>query len=565
MDDFAPTEDMTAPLRPPAQVMRLARLGANFPSRISFLRTLIRRLHTENAIIQRPIWDIDANGFGRAVYTVRLNGRAYSLVAFSQDIPQDQRSDRVIAEQWDTGFALFDGIPEIADLDRLQANVPLQEAGRCTPRELVLSRANKSVRLFNHVIDALSRGKQPDPKKINDTGYLMRTTAVYGNGKFGIADRVKIADRPELSGPFQAEMLTVWLIRGFSHDLVEHIALARAPDQAVPLAPDLKRHLGIGNATGLGMAPFLVHHPILLHNWIAARETALSRIRAHSKVGSEEFERFQQELARAVDHADSWQVDDILQQDRITQLRSDLAKLTVLVDSTSRHAPYFWEGLVHAAGSYGIEAQECLVALILEPHGAEIDYLADQMASDIEPRLEPQMSVRALMRRVRQDYSWALQVDFTDPAETAQFWYVSEEKQEPRLGDRQSEPGAELEMPLDIARQVQDLAQVLSETPATLNVAEFLLGRPDLRHIVRRVQTVARYPYGEIRDNLISDRCRPIDLLRCKLGFFGATKFDPKSDRWTRVTLFQGAPLRDEIIDCDPDAWGFATMPQQSA
>ncbi len=144
------------------------------------------------------------------------------------------------------------------------------------------------------------------------------------------------------------------------------------------------------------------------------------------------------------------------------------------------------------------------------------------------------------------------------------FWYVSEEKQEPRLGDRQSEPGAELEMPLDIARQVQDLAQVLSETPATLNVAEFLLGRPDLRHIVRRVQTVARYPYGEIRDNLISDRCRPIDLLRCKLGFFVATKFDPKSDRWTRVTLFQGAPLRDEIVDCDPDAWGFATIPHQS-
>ena len=27
-------------------------------------------------------------------------------------------------------------------------------------------------------------------------GYLMRTTAVYGNGKFGIADRTNFADRP---------------------------------------------------------------------------------------------------------------------------------------------------------------------------------------------------------------------------------------------------------------------------------------------------------------------------------------------------------------------------------
>ena len=55
----------------------------------------------------------------------------------------------------------------------------------------------------------------------------MRTTAVYGSGKFGAADRLTIADRDELSGPFQAEMLSVWLTRAFSLDLVEHIAAMR--------------------------------------------------------------------------------------------------------------------------------------------------------------------------------------------------------------------------------------------------------------------------------------------------------------------------------------------------
>lgn len=36
-------------------------------------------------------------------------------------------------------------------------------------------------------------------------------------------------------------------------------------------------------------------------------------------------------------------------------------------------------------------------------------------------------------------------------------------------------------------------------------------------------------------------------LLRCKLAFFGAGKFDPKSSRWVRITLFQSAPLVSEI------------------
>ena len=42
------------------------------------------------------------------------------------------RSDRVIAQAWDATFALFDGEPTAQDLDRLQSNVPHQEAGRVT-------------------------------------------------------------------------------------------------------------------------------------------------------------------------------------------------------------------------------------------------------------------------------------------------------------------------------------------------------------------------------------------------------------------------------------------------
>ncbi|MDH3263730.1 MAG: hypothetical protein OEM24_07005, partial [Paracoccaceae bacterium] len=311
-----------APLRPPSEVMRLARMGAFFPTRISFMRSLLRLLGAEGGRIERPLWEIDADGYGRAVYTVQLGGAPLSLVAFSTQLAPELRTDRVIAEAWDASFVLFDGRPSADDLARLKENAPRQEAGRFGASDLVLSRANKSVRMFEHVVSRLAEGRQPDPGLIRSVGYLMRTTAVYGNGKFGIADRGRIAGRPNLSAPFRAEMLAVWLIREFTHDLAEHVARARNPGASV-LAPQLRRHLGIGNATGLGMAPFLVSHPVLLNNWMMARETALARVRALPAASAAEIARVQALFARATAHVHEWSVEDARQMARIEVLQRE--------------------------------------------------------------------------------------------------------------------------------------------------------------------------------------------------------------------------------------------------
>ena len=436
-----------APPRPPEEVMRLSRMGAFFPTRLSFMRVLLRRLARERAAVRRTVWEMDAQGYGRAVYTVAVGGRDYSLVAFSTRLAPEHRTDRVIAEAWDASFVLFDGRPTPADLDRLERNAPRQEAGRFGPSELVLSRANRSVRLFDHVVEALHAGQQPDPAELARVGYLMRTTAVYGNGKFGIADRGRFADRPGLDGPFAAEMLAVWLIRGFTLDLAEHRGGAA-------LDPALKRGLGVGNSTGLGMAPFLVNHPALIHRWMEARETALARVRAVARC-----EHDMDALAgRVTRHLDGWNVDDARQNARIAVLRREWAELREGFDWS---APHPFDAAIRAAQNMSEEAQELVAAFVIEPHGALVDDLAGTMAALPEPSLDPAMRVRALRDLVRRDWSWALVVDFADPRETRRFWYVSEEKLEPRLGDRHGEPGAERESPLDIARQVQVLARDL--------------------------------------------------------------------------------------------------------
>ncbi len=520
-------------------------MGAAFPTRLSFLPTLLRRLHGEGAQVTRPVWEIDANGYGHAVYSVDLGGHTYSLVAVSSHLPDEARTDRVIAEAWDTAYVLYDGIPGASEIARICAAAPRQEAARYTDRDLVLSRANKSVRLFAHVVDSLRAGRQPDATRIRDTGYLMRTTAVYGNGKFGIADRTRIAERPGLSGPFMAEMLTVWLIRGFTHDLAEHLGGA-------PLDRQLKRHLGIGNATGLGMAPFLVSHPLLLDAWMQVRETALARVRALPDLTQAEIARLRALADRVARHLAEWHVPDEAAQNDIATLRREWPDFARHLDDMTLTGEEPVNTLWEAAQSGSTALQELVAAFLIEPFGSLVDGLTDCMATPFTPQIDPAMPLADLHEALLRDWGWALSTDFTNPAQEAQFWYVSEAKLEPRLGLRHEEPGADMESPLDIARQVQAMARALETHDGDL--MGFLRAHPEHRAALRRVQTLMRHPYAEIRDNLIADTCRPIDMLRCKLAFFGAAKFDPKSDRWTRITLAQGAPLFDEL-DCAPDWW----------
>lgn len=532
-------------LRPPAQVMRLARLGCAHPMRLSFLRVLLRRVQREGWVFDRPLWQVDARGVGRAVYRARGPQRSYCLVAFAHDLPDEMRSDRVIATAWDATFALFDGEPTEADLDRLAANVPLQEAGRITAAELTLSRANRSVRLFAHVVERLAAGRQPDAAEIEAVGYLMRTTAVYGSGKFGAADRDRIADRPELAAPFQAEMLTVWLIREFTFDIAEHLARAQGGDRAVRLDPALRRRLGVGNSTGLGMAPFLVKHPNLLNNWIAARETALARVRALASATPESVLALRRALAEAQQNAAAWQSSHDLQVPKLADLRADLDRIADWLRGWPGREPHPWDAFWRRAeAELTLEGQEALVSLLIEPHGALVDDLADTMGADEAAlaRLDGAMRLAELVALLARNYAWALEIDFADPANQARFWYVSEEKLEPRIGKRFAEPGAALEQPLCIARMANELHRALRDLPEDMTLAAFLLQNPQHRAMARRVQMTRAAPYAEIRDNLIAADVLPIDMMRCKLAFFGASHFDPRSDKWVRISLFQGEP-----------------------
>ncbi|MCB1809953.1 MAG: hypothetical protein KDJ99_33710, partial [Candidatus Competibacteraceae bacterium] len=204
-------------------------------------------------------------------------------------------------------------------------------------------------------------------------------------------------------------------------------------------------------------------------------------------------------------------------------------------------------------------------SLMIEPYGELVDELADTMADPEMPVFNPTLQLAALCTLIEQYYDWALALDFTQPDAEHFFWYRSQEKEEPRLGERHQEPGADKEMRLGIARDVQQLYQELTAADPTESVAVFLLRQPRWRYLIRRLQLVAKHPYAEIRDNLLAADCLAVDLLRCKLSFFGAVKFDPRSDRWTRITMYQGAPCFAELKPDNADAWVLPVLSEDSA
>ena len=544
---------MNVKLRDPNIIMKLSRLGSFHQSKLSFLRSFLREFKDWD--YKRDLFDLDKNGFGTAVYSFKKKDRVYSLVCFANEIKDDERSDRVIATKWDAAFTLHDGVPLKKDIERLKNEVPKQEIGRLSYKELTLSRANKSVRVFNHVVESLSNGNQPNLDLLEKVGYLYRTTAVYGSGKFGLADRFRIKNREEINGPFRLEMMLVYLVRQFTFDQVNHIAKKMNPKSAAELDLKICKNLGIGNSTGLGMAPFIVNHPTLLNNWILSRETALKKIREIKKVELKDSNLFKECVRNSIKNITTWNTESEYQLVKIKDLLKDVRRFINFVENgLNFNEDYpFNEIYLWLEKETCEECIEYIVSIMMEPFSDIIQPLINEMSSDEERyfNIPSERTVEELKSILERKYSNILAINFEKEENYKKFWFISKNKEEPRLADRFEEEGSDLEQPLAIARDIKQLYNQLIQSKNNLTIDKFLIENSHLRHVVRRAFIIEKFPYSEIQDNTISEKIVPIDMLRLKLSFFGALKFDPRSDKWLRICMFQGAPLPSELKNYD--------------
>ena len=535
------------------------------------MRTLVRRMVVENWQVSSSVFDLDEQGYGTVVYQIEAKYGTFSYVLFSHYLDPENRNDRVIADQWDLTMALCEGTVDTEQLDFLRNNVPKQEAGRVDSRVLVLSRANRSARTFEYVVNELANGHQPNVDVIAEVGYLYRTTAAYGSGKLGMADWEKVRTKHrDFARPFAAEMFTCYMLRHFSMQQADYLAAQRAPNSAVFLHEDIKRYIGIGNSTGLGMAPFLINHPLLINQWIEMRETALATVVAASESGVDEATLARLDVAaqRVIQHLGEIVTADERQNNANLLLREELQLLHLWLEEQGAvlaSNQYVWASLTqYAEQHWHIETQEVINTLLIELYPELVDGFEEQMGVEESHQITPEMPVADLIEIIEDKYEWALAIDFSKHESTGAFWYRSQEKMEPRLGQTNIDMGMEKEMSLAVGRLVRecyDQIDSYNQARGQQNVAHFIMQNPTYSGIVARIQTMAQSHYGDIRENLVHADVLPIHLLRCKLSFFGVSKFDPRSRLWVRNTMFQGAPLISDFGKPFVDDWQFPIKP----
>lgn len=568
-----PTERLTelqALAREAAFALDPADLGAARATRHSFARSLLRTAAANRWSVTSERWDVDNDGRGTIVRRVNFGSdQSVRLVAFLTVVEEAERTDRVIATTWDLTAALCSGPVDDDRLDRMRQEVTAQEGGRADAGTLVWARANRSARFFDHVVDRLASGQQPDATVIGDDAYLMRSTAFYGNGKWGLVDFGDYDLADPLAVPYRAQMLAAWLLRELSLDLVDHCANRRDPN-AVSLDHHWRRFFGLGNATGLGMVPYVINHPQVLDAWVAVRELPLANaLGTRWLPDSAEAARVVALLDRAVNHfserpllATKPYISGPSLAAGLTPIAAKARRLTE-PDCSSRPDSISLARVLHEhAVEIGVEIRTIVDSILVEVDDSLDEHIELLLRCDERPPSDLATSCGELRVVLHRSYRWVEDFDFSNPAASARFWFSSADSQEPRRGRRATDPGTSVEHAVDVARRISDLAEALQEQPDDRLAVEFLLDHPAMRWAVDRVLACGRLCYGEARVNPLGEDFLPLDLQRFQLAAYGMENFSPQSTDWLRVTLFSGAPLAQEIALGVDDDWLFASKPE---
>jgi hypothetical protein len=558
-----------AALRPADVVLAPADLGGARATRHSFSRSLVRRAVASRWDITLGRADLDEDGRGVVVFDVRAGEHRWSFVAFSQTIDESDREDRVVASSWDVTAALVDGAVDDHDLARLRPEVTRQEQGRADERTLIWTRANRSGRFFDYVVDRLADGLQPEPDVFGLSPYLLRSTAFYSNGKFGLADFERFEHGHPFAVPYRAHMLSAWLLRELGYELAERCAAARN-DSAARLDGDWRRYFGLGNATGLGMVPYVVNHPEVLDAWIRLRELPLAAVvaRTADRTGPD-VPRVRTLLERASRYLAEQGDTEPTPYASGAELAAGLRPIQDLLTEYATHGTMGgaietqpWRHLHVVAAAAGPEVRG-VVASVLTELADELDDVVEAGLTCQERRdIDPRMRCGELRGLIDADYGWLRGIDFTDPTQTERFWYSSANNEEPRRAYAGVDPGEPVQHAVDVARAVHALGRDLADVDAATSVGEFLLFRPRHRGAVARVQSVRGLEYAELHANLLAGDFLPLHVQRLQLAVYGMDNYNPQSTDWLRVTLFSGAPRVADLVDgTADDDWSFTPRP----
>lgn len=565
----------SAPSRPPqprspAVLMRPERLAALQPSRLSLTRAFMRRAIEERWDFKQLAFDIDARSRGTALYRIDANGATFDFPLTSFEYREEGRTGRIIGRAWDMMGGLIDGAASPEQIAQTRRELPKLYEGRATADTLTWARANRSSRVFEHALEALSEGRQPDMETLAQVCYLMRNTGIDGNGTFGTRSFRALPGTHPLRQSLSAQMTSAYLMRVFAVDLVNHLARLRSK-HAVELAPEYQRFLGIGNGSALGLIFFLHNHPKLINRWLSAREQAIV---AAKSLKLDRGSAVLAHLRTLLDRAIAFRREDRMEYEHFAPsavIAAELEKIRDEVDALYHSGRI--EGQAHTypldvlaerlESRVHIEAHETLLALYIELVPELADRLAaDPLVADEENVVQPEMSAAFLRQVLHDEYAWALAMDMSHPGAQRYIWYKSATAEEPRRGPRE-EVGEAHQLGLDLPRLVQMLDQALAGVDPQQSVAHLLLRRPDLRAITARVQALRGLPYHSPQMNIMGEEFVPIHIVRLlNVAIHGVDRPRDYLGRNLRGVLFLGAPTPADLRRGADHDWFYPLEPK---
>jgi hypothetical protein len=549
----SPAHRLSRLMRSPAQLMKPERLAVIQPSRISASHALMAQAIEQRWKITRTRFDIDAKGSGVANYLIEIDGWKFSFPVFAFEPSAHGRTGRIIGRSWDMLGALIEGEISEQDFNKTGEELPKLYEGRATPGTLIWCRSNRSARFFNQAVDALAAGRQPDVGVLAETCYLMRNTGLDGNGTFGTKSFLAYEEDHPLRWSLAAQMLCAYMMRVYAQDLVQHLARLASPN-ACEMTPELRRFLGVGNGSALGLMLFVNNHPRLIERWLWIREEALANAK-----GLEPDAALGQcpTLLNLLDRAIHFREEDrgvyesfissatVAEQLKI--VRGEVVRLRERLQAANFSGDLPFAELCRSLdGRVHDEVLETLHSLLIELVPQIADRLSRNLILDEELVGTPEMPVGRLRELLRSDYPWAFDIDL-NAAQRRYVWYKSATAEEPRRGP-QDALGDVVNLGLDLPRLITRLDSELALQPTDLSTARFLLAHPQHRAIVTRVQALAGTPYHSPHADIMSEDFIPAHITRLlNVGLHGIDKTRDYLNRNLRGVLFHGAPLPEDL------------------
>jgi hypothetical protein len=556
-------------LRPPDVALGQSVLRGMSATRLSFAQTLVRRMVEHRWQINLQQCEIDEDSTGFMAYDIQADELHISFgVYVYPPLPFDDSGQPQMFRSMQREFLgiLLDGPIDMERFERERHEFDTQMwRGRSDSKVYGWTIASRGTRNFDQVVQALVDGHQPDLARLDMTGgYILRNSGYYGNGRMGTRAWLSYADTDRaLSTPYHVDLFSVYLWRLVSFDLVDATARARNP-HAATLDAHIKRHLGIGNSSGLGTVAALQRWPNRFSAAVLARELAFAYVKSRQgPLRAEYFRRLAELLsnaAAAYRHAPP--VDPELLEPR-EQVNEALMRIHADVEGLAQRRPsttcgYPWAQLVDDALGYGsVEAVEVLHSMLLELY-PEVDEFNRVLNSGIvRPRLlDPSMTVEELRSILETQFGWALELDLTSAGKREFFWYRSEENGENRRGERSVDIGVERETFIDAAGTARRLYDSLRGLPDHSSVGRFLLEEPEHSMGVARAQLAADSPYSEIHASVCDADFLASNGIRAFLALLGIDLPTPHSGRWVRGLFFRGAPLPEDLAQGSASQWG---------